>query len=294
MAKALRGGDPKAAVPSKPKILIFGPPGTGKTTFACDFPSVYYIDSEGGADLEGYTDRLKASGAAYMGPRDGACDFPTVLEEIQTLATTKHRFKTLVIDSFSKLFETRVAIDAEAMERAGKEDGFGASKKGAVGLSRRMVSWFQRLDMNVVLICHQQAMYEGGKEVGVTFSGWPKLGYELHLALRVAKLGASRKAFVGKSRLKGFPEGESFDLDYATFAGRYGRDVMEAESKAAEVSTPEQMAEYHALLVEVKPAEDVLNKWEAACDDPASLERPAMEKRLEWLRKQRKPVAVPA
>lgn len=294
MAKALRGGDPKAAVPSKPKILIFGPPGTGKTTFACDFPSVYYIDSEGGADLEGYTDKLKAAGAAYMGPSDGACDFPTVLEEIQTLATTKHRFKTLVIDSFSKLFETRIALDAEAMEKAGKKDEFGASKKGAVALSRRMIAWFQRLDMNVVLICHQQAMYADGKEIGVTFSGWPKLEYELHLAIRVAKLGAARKAFIGKTRLKGFPEGESFDLSYANFAARYGRDVMEAEAKMAEVSTPEQMAEYNALLAEVKPSEEVLTKWEAACDDPASLERPAMEKRLEWLRKQRKPVAVPA
>jgi hypothetical protein len=156
------------------------------------------------------------------------------------LATTQHDRKTLVIDSFTKLFNTQIAISAEAMEKAGKEDAFGASKKQAIAYTRRMISWFNKLDMNVVLICHQKSLWKDGKEVGVTFDGWDKLEYELHLALRIAKQGASRKAFIGKTRLVPFPEGESFDWSYQEFAKRYGQDVMETGAKPADLATADQ------------------------------------------------------
>ncbi len=37
--RTLKGTDPKSAKPSKPKILIYGKPGVGKTWAALDFPS---------------------------------------------------------------------------------------------------------------------------------------------------------------------------------------------------------------------------------------------------------------
>lgn len=282
--KKLRGADPKTITPSKPKVLIYGTPGVGKTWASLEFPSVYYIDTEGGADLAHYTDKLKASGASYLGPDEGACDFPTVLDEIQTLATTQHDRKTLVIDSFSKLFNTQVAISAEAMEKAGKEDAFGASKKQAIAYTRRMVAWFQKLDMNVVLICHQKSTWKDGKETGVTFDGWDKLEYELHLSLRIAKQGNSRKAFIGKTRLIPFPEGESFDWSYAEFAKRYGRETMEAAAKPAQIASPEQVAEFKTLLAKVKLDPSVT---ERATAEPASeMDADKIEKWLVWLRGQ--------
>jgi hypothetical protein len=292
MSKKLRGGDPKSASPSKPKILIYGLPGVGKTYGCLDFPGVYYIDTEGGADLGHYTDKLRASGAAYMGPDDGACDFPTVLEEIQTLATTDHQYRTLVIDSFSKLFNSQVAATQERMERAGEIDAFGASKKEAIKYTRRMVAWMSRLDMNVILICHQKSEWKDGKEVGVTFDAWDKLAYELHLCLRIAKQGQSRKAFIGKTRLLAFPESEAFDWSYAEFAKRYGKEIMETAAKAAVVATPEQIAEYSRLITFAK--QDVREKWDAACPDVATLDRDQMAKRLEWLNKQAAAAATPA
>src|SRR3954465_3746399 len=119
MARALRGTDPKAAKPSKPKVLVYGKPGVGKTWASLDFPSVYYIDCEGGANLGHYTDRLKAAGGAYMGPSDGANDFNVVTEEIVTLATTTHHYRTLVIDSYTKIFNTAIAAEHQRMEEAG-------------------------------------------------------------------------------------------------------------------------------------------------------------------------------
>jgi hypothetical protein len=63
----LKAVAPKAAEPSKPKMLIFGKPGVGKTWTSLDFPNVYYVDTEGGADLAHYTDKLEKSGGVYFG-----------------------------------------------------------------------------------------------------------------------------------------------------------------------------------------------------------------------------------
>jgi hypothetical protein len=222
----LRGKDPKTAEPSKPKVLIFGKPGVGKTWTAIDFPAVYYIDSEGGADLEHYTDKLVKAGGVYMGPADGANDFAVLIDQVKALATEKHTYRTLVIDSISKVFNTAVAIEAD---RLGDKNAFGADKKPAIAAMRQLVAWLQRLDMNVVLIAHEKVEWgqnNNGErvEVGQTFDCWDKLEYELHLALRILKQGKSRKAFVRKSRLTGFPEGEMFAWEYDTFADRYGRE----------------------------------------------------------------------
>ncbi len=282
--RVLKGHDPKTVTPSKPKILIYGAAGVGKTWASLEFPSVYYIDTEAGADLAQYTAKLKASGAAYMGPDDGANDFKAVLEEIQTLATTDHPYKTLVIDSFSKLFNTQVAATAEAMEKAGKEDAFGASKKQAIAYTRRLVAWLDKLDMNVVLIAHQRSEWKDGKEVGQTFDGWDKLMYELHLCLQIVKQGSARKARVVKSRLESFPDAEFFDWSYSSFSEKYGKAVIEAAGKKLELTTPEQAKEYGALLEAVKVGPDVLDKWASACPDVAELETSAMAKRIAYLR----------
>lgn len=285
MARILRAKDPTEAKPSRPKILIFGAPGVGKTWGSLDFPNVYYIDTEGGANLGHYTAKLKASGGAYLGPDDGANDFDTVIEEVQSLATTKHNYKTLVIDSYSKMFNTRVSIDHERMEEKGRdmEKTFGAEKKGSINATRKMLRWFEKLDMNVILICHQKALWRDGKEIGQTYDGWDKLEYELHLALRIIKTGNSRNALVTKSRLQGFPDASTFPWSYAEFATRYGRDVIEKTTEPVKLASPEQVAQYQSLLQTLKVDPKLLEKWEDNCPDVTELDRESMTKRIEYL-----------
>ena len=215
-ASKLKARAPEETKPGKSKILIYGPSGVGKTWFGLSFPRPYYFDTEQGADLKHYQKRLIEVGGRYMGPADGTLSFPTLIEQIQALATETHPFQTLVVDSITKLYQTCIAQEAE---RLGDKDAFGASKKPAIANMRRLVNWVSRLDMNVVFIAHETTewgLVNGNRsEIGKTPDVWDKLIYELHLTLAATKRGPERKATVRKSRLLGFPEGESFALDYA-------------------------------------------------------------------------------
>lgn len=254
----LKAVNPKAAEPSKPKILIFGKAGVGKTWGALDFPKCYYIDTEGGANLKHYTEKLANAGGVYFGPEQGSQDFDTVIEQIKALATEKHDYKTLVIDSISKLHN--LEINAEA-ERLGDRDAFGASKKPALRKMATIIRWCDRLDMNVVMIAHEKSLWFKGEQVGVTFDGADKLDYELHLCLNIVKQGDTRKAFVKKTRLVEFPDATNFPWSYEDFATKYGKKVIEGGVKQLVLATPEQLAELDELLDVVKVNEGEPEKW---------------------------------
>jgi hypothetical protein len=224
---------------------------------------VYYIDTEGGADLEHYTDKLKASGGVYFGPEQGSLDFSEVLDQIQALATEQHGYKTLVIDSITKLFNLEIAKEAE---RLGDKNAFGADKKPAIAHMRRLVSWLTRLDMNVILISHEKPLWgtdsKGERsEIGVTFDCWDKLEYELHLCLNIIKNGPSRIAKVKKTRLLGFEDASTFKWSYGEFADRYGKDIIEKAAVAIELASAEQVAKLKTLLEVVKIPDATISAW---------------------------------
>lgn len=245
----LKAKAPEFIKAGKIKAVLYGPSGVGKTTLALSFPSPYYYDVEGGAKGPQYRELLKKSGGAYLGPEDGTLSFDTLIEQMQALATEKHGYKTLIVDSLTKLFQTAIAQEAE---RLGDKDAFGASKKPAVAAMRRLVMWASRLDMNIWFICHETSewgMVNGQRaEVGRVADVWEKLIYELDLAVQATKRGPQRLAVVKKTRITAFPDGETFPLDYAEFAARHGRESMEAESGTITLALPEQVAEVKKLL----------------------------------------------
>jgi hypothetical protein len=273
----LRAVPPKSAAPSRSKCLIYGNPGVGKTWTALDFPTVYFVDTEGGANLPHYTSKLETAGGVYLGPAEGSGEFATVLEQVQALAAEQHTYRTLVIDSISKLFNDTVAREADRLASENKKDEYGASKKPAVAYMRRLVAWLTRLDMNVILIAHAKDEYaatgkSGEREViGRTFDCWDKLEYELDLCLAIERRGASRVAVVRKSRLEGFPPASNMPWSYDEFAARYGRDKLEAEAKAIQLASEEQVEELRRLLEAVRMPDG----WLGQCLDKAGVERPA-------------------
>jgi len=261
-ASKLKAVEPKGAEPSKPKILVFGAAGAGKTFTSLDFPASYYIDTEGGANRAHYTEKLQRSGGAYFGPEQGSLDGATVYEQVFALTTEEHNYRTLIIDSISKLFNKIIADEAE---RLGDKDAFGASKKPAVAWIRRLTNLLDRTDMNVILIAHQKEEWSGSgnnrESIGQTFDAWEKLAYELDLSLQIQKRGNSRVAIPRKSRLLGFPEGEAFPWSYEEFAKRYGKDIIERKSQVIELATAEDIQEIKRLLEVVKMSDEEIGKW---------------------------------
>jgi hypothetical protein len=253
VASKLKGKDPSVVEAGKTKMLIFGASGVGKTWFSLGFPTPYYIDTENGADLKHYQERLKVAGGAYLGTEDGSLDYDVIIDQMQALATEKHPYKTLIIDSITKLFQTAIANE---QERLGDKDAFGASKKPAVAGMRRLVNWATKLDMNILFLAHEVPEWgvnpKSGmrEEIGKIPDVWDKLVYELDLGLRIIRRGKEypATAIVHKSRLLGFPLNDSFPLDYNTFSEKYGKNYIEAETKTIVLATPEQVSKMNTLL----------------------------------------------
>lgn len=284
---ALKAIKPEVIKPNKPKFMLSGKSGVGKTMFALNFPKPYLIDTEGGATRQQYTEKLIKVGGAYMGKEQGSQDFKTVIEEIKNLATVKHDYKTLVIDSYSKLYNI-AAADAE--ERIGSE--FGRDKKEANKPSRQLLRWIDRIDMTVILICHTRDKWERrGSEVtcvGTTFDGFDKFEYDLDLWLEVQKIGQERSFFIKKTRIDAFPEGGDFKLDYKVFSKMYGADIVEGESKPLTLATPDQVAKVKHLVELLKPEPEQIDKWlsKDEADDWQEMSSENLQKVIVFLEKK--------
>ena len=286
----IKGKLPGEVQPGKTKGVIFGASGVGKTWFATSFPAPYLIDTESGATLRHYQDRLKNAGGLYLGPDEGSLDFDVVIDQIRALATEKHPYKTVIIDSITKLYQIAIANEAE---RLGAKDAFGASKKPAIAQMRRLVNCVSKLDMNVWFIAHEAPEWGLNpttgqrEEVRKIPDVWDKLVYELDLCLRVFRRGMvdPPTAAVHKSRLIGFPESDTFPLDYADFAIRYGKDYIESEATQIILASESDVKEIERLVGVLKITDDEIEKilTRAAASSWSEISNDHAAKTLKWL-----------
>lgn len=285
---ALKAIKPEIIKPNKPKFLISGKSGVGKSVFALNFPKPYFIDSEGGATREQYVSQLLKNGGAYFGKDQGSQDFKTVLDEIRELATVKHPYQTLVIDSYSKLYNIAAA---EAEEILGSD--FGRDKKEANKPSRQLLRWIDRLDMTVILICHSKDKWERtkGKEIvfsGTTFDGFEKLEFDLDLYIEVIKTGKERSFVVKKSRIEALQVGDEYPLNYAKFRDLYGKEIIESESKPIVLATPEQVVEANKLIDLLKIDPEQVSKWlsKSEADELSDMTSENIQKIIDFCKKK--------
>jgi hypothetical protein len=258
---ALKGKDPELAISARAKLLIFGPPGIGKTFGSLSFPNCYFIDTEGGANLPHYTARLKIGGGVYCGPEDGSLDFEFVIGQLSALATEQHPFKTVVIDSVSKIYNSAILAEAE---RLGSKNAFGADKKPAIRFMQRLVQWVNRLDMNVIFIAHQRSEWgidsTGSRsEIGKTADVWDKLEYELNLSLQIVRDGNGRVGIVRKSRLEGFQINQAVKWEFEDFQRLYCSTLTETV-KIQKLITVEQLNQIGVLFELLKVDPEAIDK----------------------------------
>lgn len=254
---ALKAKQPIDVRPTKPKFMISGESGVGKTMFALEFPKAYLIDSEGGATRQQYQERLKKTGGAYFGKEEGSQDFRAVIEEVKQLCTTKHEFKTLIIDSFTYLY----MLEASEAEAKGGSD-FGRDKKMANIPTRQLISVLEKCDLNIILVCHSKTKWERrGKDIidtGSTFDGYDKLEYILDLWVELNKGG---KTFtVKKSRVQSLIQGDSYPLSYEKFAELYGKEIVERESVPVTLANSAQLTQLAGLIEALNITEEQQEK----------------------------------
>ena len=181
--------------------------------------------------------------------------------------------RTLVIDSISKLFNVEIANEAE---RLGDKDAFGASKKPAVSYMRRLTSWLQRIDMNVIMVAHEKSewgLINGQRSEVAALPSMRGTGWRMNstLILNIIKTGPARLAKVGKSRLLGFPEGTTFPWSYLDFAERYDRDIIE-KGKPTDQSClcRSRSPKSNGCLMPSKCQRGTIEKWMAAAEGASS------------------------
>lgn len=259
----LKAKEPEKVVQTKPKFMISGESGVGKTFFALDFPKPYLIDTEGGAVREQYQEKLKKAKGVYFGKEEGSQDFDAVIAEIRELCTTKHEYKTLIIDSFTYLY----MLEAAEAEAKGGSD-FGRDKKMANIPTRQLISVLEKCDLNIILVCHTKTKWERrGKDIidaGSTFDGYDKLEYILDLWVELQKGG--KTFLVKKSRIQNLIQGDSYPLSYDKFAELYGKEAVERAAVPVKLASPADIAHLQKLIEGLKIDEATLEKWFKKCN----------------------------
>jgi len=251
---ALRGKKPVISN-QRLKLFLYGQAKVGKTTLGIQFPKPYWIDTEKSSDKKKYADLLeKSDGVAFQ-----TTSFDEILAEVKALMTTKHDYKTVIIDSFTIPFDQMVAEYGEN-PKIGTQFGrnYGEANKKA----KKLINYLLNMDMNVVVVCHSKNEYGDKLEVlGQTFDGYKKIDYLFDLILEVQKRGSKRYAIVKGTRFDEFTEGDTFECNYIEFSNRYSKEVMEKESTPIKLVSQESVKELKRLIDLLKKPQEVVEKW---------------------------------
>jgi AAA domain len=276
---ALRAVKP-TLIEKRMKALFYGAAGSGKTTASIQFPRVYLIDTEKGADNDQYVKILDKNGGAIF----QTTDFEELLTEVKSLLTVKHDYKTLVIDPLTTLYND--LLDKAAV-KVGTEFGrhYGEANKSM----KHLLNLLLRLDMNVIITSHAKNEYGSNLAVlGQTYDCYKKLDYLFDLVFEIQKRGKDRVALVKKTRVEGFPEGEVFPFSYDEVAKRYGKHILEKNAEAIVLATPQQVAEVLRLIDLLKIPDETIDKWmkKAESNSFDEMGQEYIEKCIDFLNKQ--------
>lgn len=261
---ALRGVKPEEKK-KRLKMFVYGPAGVGKTMCAIQFPKSYLIDTEGGADF--YARSINKAGSAIFTSNN----FDDAVKEVKELLTTKHDYRTLIIDPVTQLYNsdqekwTRVFETYSKTEKEKELQDFGMRYWSRVKTDFKA---FQRLliaiDMNLIVTAHQKDQYgQNMQKVGVTWDSMKGDDYLFDLVFRLEKrdkkviaITMKERAEIGENK---FPE--EFEWSYDNFLKFYGDDIVQREAIPISLATPEQVQKVKSLLDVVRVSNEEVVSW---------------------------------
>jgi hypothetical protein len=136
-----------------PRILLYGPPKTGKTTFASQIPGAIILDVEGGS---GYQSVARIT-------KDQLATYGQFLSALEALATQEHSFSTVVIDTvdwLEQLIFRQVCEESNAKTIEEAAGGYGKGYVAAYNLWKQVLETLEYLrtqkGMAILLIAHSQ------------------------------------------------------------------------------------------------------------------------------------------
>lgn len=135
---------------SPPRLIVYGPEGVGKTTFASQAPDVFFMAIESGLDgISAYQEKVKT--------------WSDVLEILTALHKQDHKFKVLAVDSLDWLEEIIYSEVCRIQKVNSISDiGYGKGYQYALDLwmtfTRALDSLREFKGMTSVLLAHERVM----------------------------------------------------------------------------------------------------------------------------------------
>jgi len=282
-----------------PRVVLYGPPGVGKSTFGADAESPLFVPTEDGVDNV----PVDAFGKA--------ASWTELLENVRQVATEKHDYKTLVIDTLNGAAElcadhiVKTLFGGQRIAQKGN-GGYEAFGKGEKATAEEMRALLALMDdcrargMTVLLLGHTglqnvQHPTEGGytkfapempKAAWAKVSAWADIVLRADYEYTILKNGGPKGRAIGSSTRIVYAAGEAaadakcrvgyelpdtFGLSYDEFAAHLGSGA----------STLEEIKTLWPLLSEQQAREAIA--W-LGCDDIADAPLTKARKLLNRLR----------
>lgn len=227
----------------RPKILLYGDFGTGKTPLALGMPGVVMIDTERGS--EPYNDQ-------YDFQVLHASNSDEITRAVDWLLKNKHPYKTLVVDPVTVYWESLQKkysdffLEHNTKSKGFKHDFYELQSKDWMVIKNEFKDFMRKitaLDMNIVFIAREKTKYkEGGFMVtdGVTFDGEKSLPYLFDTVIRLYKgRDGKQMGTCLRDRNRRIPQG-AFEPSYETLEKLIGKKILNRKVKPVAYATADQ------------------------------------------------------
>jgi len=230
-------------------MLIYGPSGIGKTTFALHFPSPAVVDGERGTDFYG---------GKFDFERIQTSDHIIVSQAIDELMENPRDRKTFIIDPYTKIDESIVLGHLKRMRIKNNNPNYSLQPLDfkAIKEERKLfINKLLSLDMNIIVTAPDKKEYStaDGEFMKVIGTGpdVPKevpFMFDINLQAFMGDDGVTRMLRVDKDRSMLLPE--EFEMSYDTLVNIIGVEGLERSAeKKVQKETMDKMSGRNISIV---------------------------------------------